>query len=75
MELLGIDLTNGDFAFLAFIVVMLVGFVTSVYTRTGSGIAQRPYHRRYGDAPGANHRSSRLSGHEDATLLSSRGTK
>jgi hypothetical protein len=59
-----------------FCAVMFVGVVYGWYTVSGSGIAERPYRRRYSDAPGA-FGSSSVSGHDDRVDMSSwtRGTR
>jgi hypothetical protein len=44
---------GGAVIFGAFIVVALLIFIYSTYTRRGSGINQHPYMIPYGDAPGA----------------------
>ncbi len=48
-----IELTFSNAVFLAFMIVMLVGVIVGLYTRTGSGIDQHPYRHVYGGAPGA----------------------
>ena len=72
--MLAISLAGGAWIFAAFIVFMAVALVIGLYTRTGSGINQRSYTRRYGDAPGAA-RKSEISGREGIARLSSRGTR
>ena len=71
----GIELAGGALIFAAFIVVFFLAIVFALYTRAGSGIAQRPYHHIYGGAPGAA-RSSRLGGAPDREIANwSRGTR
>ncbi|TMK40357.1 MAG: hypothetical protein E6G56_07640 [Actinobacteria bacterium] len=48
-----IDLAGGSMIFLAFLVVFLLAVIYGLYSRSGSGIAQRPYGSIYGGAPGA----------------------
>ncbi len=71
----GIELAGGALVFALFIVVFLAATVYGLYTRAGSGIAQRPYNRIYGGAPGAS-RDSRLGGNPDREMRNwSRGTR
>lgn len=42
-----------EIALLVVMVVMFVGVVYGYYTVSGSGIAERPYGKIYGGAPGA----------------------
>ena len=71
----GIELAGGALVFAAFIVLFLLASVYGLYTRTGSGIAQRPYRHVYGGAPGAA-RDSRMSGSVDREIRTwSRGTR
>jgi hypothetical protein len=65
-------LAGGSWIFLGFIVFMFLAVVHGYYTRSGSGINQRPYNNRYGDAPGANIPST-LG--RDIARQASRGTK
>ena len=71
---LAFSLAGGWEIFAGFIVLMTIAVIYGTYSRRGSGISQRPYHRRYGDAPGA-HGGSRISGREGIASMSSRGTK
>ena len=59
-----------------FCVVMFVGVVYGWYTVKGSGIAERPYGKIYGGAPGAIGKSSVL-GRDDSVSIHnwSRGTR
>lgn len=50
---LGFALAGGAFTFLAFLILLFVSVVFTLYTRTGSGITERPYGKVYGGAPGA----------------------
>jgi hypothetical protein len=71
----GIDLAGGAVIFLAFVVLYLIATVYGLYTKSGSGISQRPYKHVYGGAPGAA-RLSRMSGSADRDIQSwSRGTR
>ena len=71
----GIELAGGALIFAAFILLYLLATVFGLYTRAGSGIAQRPYHHVHGGAPGAA-RAGRLGGCPDRDIASwSRGTR
>lgn len=72
--MLAISLAGGTWIFAAFIVFMAIAITLGLYTRAGSGISQRAYSRRYGDAPGAKGSSS-ISGKDGLARMSSRGTK
>lgn len=72
--MLAISLAGGAWIFGAFIVFMTIAIVLTLYTRRGSGINQRSYSRRYGDAPGAKEQS-KISGKDGLGRMSSRGTK
>ena len=56
--------------------VMFFGVVYGYYTVKGSGIAETPYNKIYGGAPGA-HGASNVSGRDDRVEMRdwSRGTK
>lgn len=73
-RMLAMTLAGGAWIFGAFIVFMAIALVLTLYTRTGSGINQRSYSRRYGDAPGAQ-AQSRISGKDGLVRVSSRGTR
>ena len=71
----GIELAGGAIIFAAFIVLYLLATVYGLYTKSGSGISQRPYKHVYGGAPGAA-RESRMTGSADRDITSwSRGTR
>jgi hypothetical protein len=57
-------------------IVMLVGVIYGYYTVSGSGIAEHPYGKVYGGAPGASAPAS-ASGHDDSVTMRnwSRGTR
>jgi hypothetical protein len=57
-------------------IVMLVGVIYGYYTVSGSGIAEHPYGKVYGGAPGAFGPGS-ASGHDDRVVMRnwSRGTR
>jgi hypothetical protein len=57
-------------------IVMLVGVIYGYYTVSGSGIAEHPYGKIYGGAPGAFGHGS-ASGHDDRVSMRnwSRGTR
>jgi hypothetical protein len=71
-----IELANGSFIFLAFLVIAFFGVAYGYFTITGSGINSHPYGKIYGGAPGAG-RKSDASGHDSRERISdwSRGTK
>ena len=70
-----IALAGGSGIFAMFLVLLLVGVIIALYTRTGSGITERPYGKIYGGAPGAFGPGS-LSGHDDRERVDwSRGTR
>jgi hypothetical protein len=58
------------------IIAIFVGVVYGYYTVKGSGIAERPYNKVYGGAPGAFGPGS-ASGHDDRVSMRdwSRGTR
>ena len=47
------ELADGSFIFLGFMLFAFVGVVVGYYTRKGSGIEPRPWGKIYGGAPGA----------------------
>jgi hypothetical protein len=59
-----------------FCIVMLAGVVYGYYTVGGSGIAETPYGKIYGGAPGA-HRPASASGRDEYVSIRdwSRGTR
>jgi hypothetical protein len=59
-----------------FCFIMLVGVVYGYYTVSGSGIAETPYGKIYGGAPGA-HGPSSASGRDERVSISdwTRGTR
>ena len=56
--------------------IMFFGVVYGYYTVKGSGIAERPYNKIYGGAPGA-FGPSNVSGRDDSVVMRdwSRGTR
>ena len=56
--------------------IMFFGVVYGYYTVKGSGIAETPYNKIYGGAPGA-HGASNVSGRDDRVVMRdwSRGTR
>ena len=68
------ELAGGSFIFLAVILVWMMSIIYGLYTRRGSGINQRSYSQRYGDAPGAKIPSV-LSHDESAATRYTRGTR
>jgi hypothetical protein len=69
------DIVDGAWIFLAFIVLFAIALMLGLYTRKGSGINEHPYARRYGDAPGADTDRRRVSGRDGIATISSRGTR
>jgi hypothetical protein len=63
-----IALAGGSGIFGAFLVVFFFAVVYTLFTRTGSGIEERPYFNRYGGAPGAAGAGS-VSGHDDRVTV------
>jgi hypothetical protein len=63
-----IALAGGSWIFAGFLVVMLVGIVYTLFTRTGSGITERPYFNQYGGAPGATGAGD-VSGHDERVTV------
>ena len=47
------ELADGSFYFLAFLVIAFFGVVLGYFTEKGSGITSRSYGKNYSDAPGA----------------------
>jgi hypothetical protein len=61
-------LAGGSGIFGAFLVVFFFAVVYALFTRTGSGIEERPYFNRYGGAPGAQGAGT-VSGHDDLVTV------
>jgi hypothetical protein len=57
-------LAGGSGIFGAFLVIFFFAIVYTLFTRTGSGIQERPYANVYGGAPGATGAGT-ASGHDD----------
>ena len=70
----GIELADGAWIFLAFILIFTASVIYGLYTRGGSGINQRPYDKSYSSAPGARIPSV-LSHDESAATRYTRGTR
>jgi hypothetical protein len=70
----GIELADGAWIFLAFILIWTASISYGLYTRRGSGINQRPYANVYSSAPGAKIPST-LSHDESAATRYTRGTR
>ena len=68
------EFAGGAIIFGVFIVLALLVFVYSTYTRRGSGINQHPYMNPYGDSPGAWRKSS-LSHDPRASIHFARGLR
>ena len=58
MTVTALALAGGSGLFAAFIVILTLAVIYSLYTRRGSGISQRPYFNPYTNAPGASGASS-----------------
>jgi len=73
---LAFALAGGAWIFLGAVVLIVVGVIFGYYTRTGSGINERPYGKVYGGAPGAKGGGS-VSGRDDRVTMRdwSRGTR
>ena len=74
MTTIAFTLAGGSTIFGIFIVVFGLSVVYGLYTRTGSGINQRPYGNVYSNAPGAKG-ASVLSHDESAARRYTRGTR
>lgn len=61
-------LAGGSGIFAAFLIVMFIGVIWTLYTRTGSAITERPYYNRYGGAPGAMGAAS-VTGHDERITM------
>jgi hypothetical protein len=57
------ELADGSWIFLAFLVIAFVGVVIGYFTTTGSGITPRAYGKVYSGAPGAKG-PGEVSGHD-----------
>ena len=66
----------GGFEIVIFCVIMFFAVVYGYYTVSGSGIAETPYGKVYGGAPGAHGQSS-ASGRDERVSISdwTRGTR
>ena len=69
------ELVDGAWIFLAFILLVGIALMLGLYTRIGSGINNHPYGRRYTDAPGADTDRRRVTGRDGIATISSRGTR
>lgn len=69
------ELADGSWIFLASIILLLISLIAGLYTRSGSGIDDHPYGRRYSDAPGADTDRRRVTGRDGIATISSRGTR
>ena len=63
-----VALAGGSGTFAAFLIVMFFAVVWSLFTKTGSGIGERPYFNQYGGAPGATG-SGTVSGHDERVTM------
>jgi hypothetical protein len=73
---IAIELAGGSLIFLGVCVLMFFGVVIGFYTVKGSGIAERPYGKVYGGAPGARGPAS-VSGRDSRERMAdwTRGTR
>ena len=69
------EILDGAWIFLAFIILFGISLMFGLYTRRGSGINDHPYARRYGDAPGADTDRSRVTAKDGLATIMSRGTR
>ncbi len=69
------ELADGAWIFMAFIVFFAVALMLGLYTRIGSGINHHPYGRRSGGAPGADTDNRRVTGRDGIATISGRGTR
>ena len=59
-----------------FCIIMLIGVIYGYYTVSGSGIAETPYGKIYGGAPGAHGRASASDRDESVSISNwTRGTR
>jgi hypothetical protein len=69
-------LAGGSGIFAVVLVIMFVGVVWTLFTRTGSAISERPYFNQYGGAPGATGEGSVTGRDERVTMRDwSRGAR
>ena len=59
-----VALAEGTGVVAAFLVVMFFGVAWTLFTRSGSAIAERPYFNQYGGAPGATGAGT-VTGHDE----------
>jgi hypothetical protein len=69
--------TGGNLYMAIFMVLMFIGVVYGYYTVKGSGIAETPYGKIYGGAPGAGSSKASASGRDETVVMRdwSRGTR
>jgi hypothetical protein len=63
-----IALAGGSGTLAAVLVVMFFGIAWTLFTRSGSGIEERPYFNQYGGAPGATGAGS-AAGHDERVTM------
>ena len=63
-----VALAGGNGIFAVVLIVMFVGIVWTLFTRTGSAISERPYFNQYGGAPGATGSGS-VTGHDERVTM------
>ena len=71
--MLGMELVAGSGVFLVFVIGYAIALVYAQYGRR-TGIASRPYAKRYGGAPGADG-ALRAQGRDRAVRMYTRGTR
>lgn len=67
-------LAGGSYVFLGVVLAFVAATIFGLYTRTGSGITERPYGKVHGGAPGAFGAGS-VSGHDGREHDWTRGTR
>lgn len=68
-------LLGGSWIFLAVVIAFLFSVIYGLFTNRGSGIANHPYGKVHGGAPGAIGSSSGPSGKDHHQAYSSRGMR
>ena len=63
-----VALAGGNGVLALFLIVLFFGVVWTLFTRTGSGISERPYFNQYGGAPGATGSGS-VTGHDERVTM------
>lgn len=63
-----VALAGGNGIFAVFLILLFVGIVWTLFTRSGSAISERPYFNQYGGAPGATGAGS-VTGHDERVSM------